>query len=421
MSMLVPGDGRPRLLAVFAHPDDECFCAGGTLARYAEAGAELLVISATRGDAGQIHDTRVATRRTLGAVREQELQQACRQLGVQQAMCLDYGDGTLSAIDQGLLERDIVRVIRAFRPDAVITFGEDGAYGHPDHIAIGRATTTACAWAGDGAYFAEQVAEGLAPHHPTYLYHNHFPRSRTLLMERLVEWLVAKEERFQGNADFARGLQLLAEETTTLGYTEDHIDVHWYPAGVAIVEQGEPATKLYLILSGEVEVRSEEADGQLRSLARLGQGAFFGEQGLALGKPRNAHVVALDHVTCLTFSPAPPTAYSGRGGQARPELALSREPAEETGRLGVTTCVDVTAFVEHKMRAIACHRTQYPIEPDMFPLPMLQDVMGREYFVRVPMERVRAQRHSAGRQCGNSTRAAAILARAMRAPLAAAG
>jgi LmbE family N-acetylglucosaminyl deacetylase len=421
MNMLAPGYSRPRLLAVFAHPDDECFCAGGTLARYVAAGAELLVVSATRGDAGQIHDARAATRRTLGAVRERELQQACRQLGVQQAMCLDYGDGTLSSLDQGLLERDIVGIIRAFRPDVVITFGEDGAYGHPDHIAIGRATTTACAWAGDGAYFAEQFADGLAPHQPGYLYHTSFPRRRTLLMERLVAWLVAGEERFQGDADFVRGLQLLVEETTTLGFTEDHVDVQWYPAGFAIVEQGEPATQLYLILSGEVAVLREEDDGQVRPLARLGQGAFFGEQGLASGQPRNAHVVAVDNVACLTFSPAPPTAFSGRGGQARPEFALAQEPAEETGRHGVTTCIDVTAFVEHKVRAIACHRTQYPIALDMFPLPMLGDMLGREYFVRVPLERSRSRRSSADRRRGNSAPAAAVRARAMHAPLTAVG
>src|SRR3712207_9369064 len=66
----------PRILAVFAHPDDETFCAGGTLAMYAEQGAELMVISATRGDAGQIHDSSAATRGTLGLIREQELRRA---------------------------------------------------------------------------------------------------------------------------------------------------------------------------------------------------------------------------------------------------------------------------------------------------------------------------------------------------------
>ena len=59
-----------RLLCVFAHPDDETFCAGGTFARYAEQGAEIMVLSATRGQAGQIRDAAAGTRRTIGAVRE---------------------------------------------------------------------------------------------------------------------------------------------------------------------------------------------------------------------------------------------------------------------------------------------------------------------------------------------------------------
>ena len=62
-----------RILGVFAHPDDESFCAGGTLARYVASGAEVMVVSATRGEAGQIRSAGVATRRTLGQVREQEL------------------------------------------------------------------------------------------------------------------------------------------------------------------------------------------------------------------------------------------------------------------------------------------------------------------------------------------------------------
>ena len=82
-----------RILGVFAHPDDESFCAGGTLARYAALGAEVMVVSATRGEAGQIRSAGVATRHTLGQVREQELYLACQRLGVQHAVCLDYGDG----------------------------------------------------------------------------------------------------------------------------------------------------------------------------------------------------------------------------------------------------------------------------------------------------------------------------------------
>src|SRR3954462_9898888 len=88
-----------RLLGLYSHPDDETFCSGGTFARYAERGAEIMVISATRGQAGSIRDANVATRRTIGEVRERELQRACEQLGVQHKRCLDYQDGALATSD----------------------------------------------------------------------------------------------------------------------------------------------------------------------------------------------------------------------------------------------------------------------------------------------------------------------------------
>src|SRR5438093_842905 len=94
-----------RILGLFAHPDDEVFVAGGTLAKYAAEGAEIMVISSTRGQAGQIRDSRIATRRTLGAVREQELRMSSERLGVQHALCWDYGDGML----QGLGPEHLIR------------------------------------------------------------------------------------------------------------------------------------------------------------------------------------------------------------------------------------------------------------------------------------------------------------------------
>jgi LmbE family N-acetylglucosaminyl deacetylase len=67
---------QPRILCVYAHPDDETYCTGGTIAKYVAQGAEVMVVSATRGQAGQIQDVNAATRRTLGVVREQELRRA---------------------------------------------------------------------------------------------------------------------------------------------------------------------------------------------------------------------------------------------------------------------------------------------------------------------------------------------------------
>jgi LmbE family N-acetylglucosaminyl deacetylase len=157
---------RMRLLGIFAHPDDETFCAGGTLAKYVAAGAEAMVVSATKGQAGQIRDARAATRRTLGEVRARELQLACQQLGVQHAQCLDYMDGTLRDGDHHRLLADVVRIIREFRPSVVITFEQDGAYGHPDHVTIAEITTRACALAGRVDYAGDNSKGDLVPHRP---------------------------------------------------------------------------------------------------------------------------------------------------------------------------------------------------------------------------------------------------------------
>ncbi len=371
-----------RILGVFAHPDDESFCAGGTLAKYAAAGAEIMVVSATRGDAGQIRDGRAATRRTLGQVRERELRLACTQLGVQHAVCLDYGDGRLKDVEPQALTRDVARILRAFRPDVVITFGPDGGYGHPDHIAIGAATTAACAPAGDMVAFPDQIDSGLSPHTPVALYHSYFPRSHMLLHERLVQWLIAQEQRFRGSFDFIHALLLLMEQSSALGYTSDHVNLQWYPAGFSIIEQGEPPSRLYLILSGVTAVIREDADQGQRVVARMGPGAFFGEEGLAYGRPRNAHVVAIDSVTCLVFAPGVPTAFAGRGASASQDLDTAAAAAAVLPS-AVTTALDVSAYVAHKLAAIAAHRTQYPIDPGMLPLAMLQEMLGHEYFVRV--------------------------------------
>ena len=357
-----------RLLGVFAHPDDEVFCAGGTLAKYAASGSDTIVVSATRGEAGQIREAGAATRATLGRVREQELRAACECLGVGEVRLFDHVDGRLANLDRSELVTEISGLLDSVRPDVVITFGADGAYGHPDHTAISESTTEAFARKPHGA-----------------LYHSHFPRSRLLLLDRLAEWLTDLSERFRGSTDFARIFALFAQETSTLGFADDHIEVAWFPAGVSIIEQGEPAESLYLILSGQVEVRQDQADGSQVSLRRQGPGEFFGELALARRTTRTAHVIAADSVTCLVFSPAPQTAYGGRGGVS--DLARVVESDTYSRRvppsMQATTVIDVTGFVDKKLAAIAAHRTQYPIQPEMFPPWIVREMLGQEHFVRV--------------------------------------
>jgi LmbE family N-acetylglucosaminyl deacetylase len=370
-----------RVLGVFAHPDDEVFCAGGTFAKYAAHGAEVRVVSATKGEAGQIRDAESATRRTLGSVRERELHESCRRLGAQHCRCLDFRDGTLKDIDTNILTETVTRIIREYRPAIVITFGEDGGYGHPDHVAISTATTQACLGAANPERFPAHLESGLSLHAVERLYHSHFPRSRMLMLDRLAHWLLPIQEHFTGTTDFTRALLLFAEETSLLHYSSDHTHVNWYPAGFYIIEQGEVAKDLYLMLSGRAQAVLEEPDGSLRILAERGPGQFFGERGLALHRPRANHVIALENTTCLVFSSESPLAWLGRGAEA----TITGNSDNDTFRDNrtFTTRIDVTEFVEQKVSAMAAHRTQYPISPDMFPMSMLHEMLGQEYFVRV--------------------------------------
>ena len=366
------GRRPPRLLGIFAHPDDETLCAGGTLAKYASAGAEVRVVSLTKGGAGQIRDASAATRSTLTAVREKELEAAGTELGLSGTRCLDYRDGDLSAIDSDTLADLAFELISELDPDVVITFGPDGFSGHPDHIAVGAAVTAAC-------YDVRTSTS-------TRLFHCHRPRSGMLLGDRLAEWVVELTTRFKGTKDFVHALSVFSREATALGYAADLVNVEWFPSGSYLVEQGEPATTMYFLLSGHVEIRREGEDGRVRVVDQSGPGEFIGEQGIATGRPRNAHVVAVDDVTSLTFLASDRVPFDGRG---RPhELVGTRLlPSGDEIDAAVTTRIDVSAFIDHKMRATAAHRSQYPIDPSMFPESILFEMFGAEYFIQVLPER----------------------------------
>ena len=385
------GDGtrRPRLLGVFAHPDDETFCAGGTFARYAKDGAEIMVVSATRGQAGQIRDARVGTRRTIGAVREGELRLACERLGVAHVRCWEYLDGGLAEADYTSLVGQVVQLIREFQPEVVVSFGPDGGYGHPDHVTISAATTAACQQAGDPASYPGQLFGTLVPHQPGRLYHAHFPPHDVLLMNQLATWLTSRPDRFAGTTEFVHALLLMAEEAGTMGFIRDHARVRWYPPGSYVVEQGETATELFIILSGHADVLQEQADGSLTKLRHIGPGEFFGELGVAGGRARSAHVVATEGLTCLVFAPAAPTLFAGRGQGARLPGAAPASPRGEAlevvgGGAGVATArLDVADQVEAKVDALCAYRSQFPLEPGMFPDFLLKELFGREYFIQV--------------------------------------
>ena len=153
----LPLAGR-TVLGIFAHPDDESLACGGTLARLADAGARVVVLCATRGEAGSISDPALVPHGDLGRVRERELRDAAAVLGVADVIVLDHPDGDLRWDDVAELHEEIVDAIRRYRPDAVITFAEDGLYWHLDHIGVHERTYTAVRSFGAARMVDEYVA-----------------------------------------------------------------------------------------------------------------------------------------------------------------------------------------------------------------------------------------------------------------------
>ena len=146
-----------RLLAIFAHPDDEAFRCSGTLALLSRRGVRVWVLCATRGEEG----VSGLAAQQAGQVRERELRCSCRALGIEPPRFLDYRDGTLAQVDEEQAVAQVMRTVRELGPQVLLTWPPDGVSGHPDHVAVSRWT---------GAAF--QRADG-----PVALYHLVVPRS----------------------------------------------------------------------------------------------------------------------------------------------------------------------------------------------------------------------------------------------------
>jgi len=171
---------RPlRLLCVLAHPDDETLGCGGLLARSAAEGVETYLITATRGERGRLGNERPGPE-VVGPVRERELRAAADVLGLREVTVLGYPDGGLAEVDPREAVPRLAAEIRRLRPHVVVTFGADGAYGHPDHVAVsqltGAALVAAAGPSGDG--------EANAPHQVDKLY--------------WIAWDAASFDRYEG-------------------------------------------------------------------------------------------------------------------------------------------------------------------------------------------------------------------------------
>jgi N-acetyl-1-D-myo-inositol-2-amino-2-deoxy-alpha-D-glucopyranoside deacetylase len=175
------------LLAVQPHPDDESIGMGGTLARYSAEGIRTTLVTATRGEVGEILDKELDPKEAaprLGTIRETELRNAMNILGVKEIVFLGYEDSGMAGLPrnrepQTFWQADeeeaigrLIQVIRRVRPQVVVTQNEFGGYAHPDHIKTHRVAIGAFFYAGDTKRFP-----GGEAFRPSKLYYNAFPKS----------------------------------------------------------------------------------------------------------------------------------------------------------------------------------------------------------------------------------------------------
>jgi N-acetyl-1-D-myo-inositol-2-amino-2-deoxy-alpha-D-glucopyranoside deacetylase len=207
--MTTPTTEKKVLLAVLAHPDDETFGMGGTLAYYARQGVSTHLVCATRGEVGEMDEDCLDGFASVAERRESELRCAAEILGLESVHFLGYRDsGMPGSIDnshpQALAAQpvekvaaDIVQYIRQLRPQVVVTFDPIGGYRHPDHIAIHQATVKAFYAAGDPYIFPN----GLMPYAPAKLYFQTISRTFLRMGVRVLKLFGKDPRKFGRNAD----------------------------------------------------------------------------------------------------------------------------------------------------------------------------------------------------------------------------
>lgn len=144
-----------RLLLIFAHPDDEAVFAAGTACRVVAGGGRVALCTATLGDRGKAGEPPVCAAADLPRVRQAELLASAEIMGVSTLRVLGYGDRALAVAPTSTIRRQLVEVVRAFRPQVVVTFDPNGSNLHPDHVAISRFAGDAVAAAADPRWFPD--------------------------------------------------------------------------------------------------------------------------------------------------------------------------------------------------------------------------------------------------------------------------
>ena len=209
-------ENKHVLLSVLAHPDDESFGMGGTLALYADKGVEVHLICATRGEVGEVGPEHLKGFQSIGDLRESELKCAACHLGLNKVHFLDYRDSGMTgssennnpkALCKARTEEvalKIANIIREIKPQVVLTFDPVGGYYHPDHIAIHKATVEGFYLAGNPEYLSS-----LPPYMPDKLFYHTIPKQFIRIALRLIRLAGKDPSKWGENKDI--DLTLIAE------------------------------------------------------------------------------------------------------------------------------------------------------------------------------------------------------------------
>jgi len=205
------------ILAILAHPDDESFGLGGTLALYAQRGYDTYLVCATRGEAGTVDEEHLHGFKNIADMRTAELDCAAGHLGLKDVFYLGYRDSGMPGSDDNKhpdaqinqpveeVAGRVVKYIRDLKPDVVLTFDPIGGYKHPDHIHIHKATVLAFEKSGDVSFHPEAGS----PFKPRALYYQVFPRWFLKVMTRIMPIFGKDPSKWGRNGDI--NLKELAE------------------------------------------------------------------------------------------------------------------------------------------------------------------------------------------------------------------
>ena len=197
------------LLAVLAHPDDESFGLGGTLALYASKGYNVYYVCATRGEAGTVDEEHLKGFKDTAEMRTDELMRAAKELGLKEVFFLGYRDSGMPGMEDNKhpnaqinapveeVAAKVVKYIRDLKPEVVLTFDPIGGYKHPDHIHIHKATVLAFEKADDVSFHPEAGS----PFKPQALYFQVFPKALLRAAVRLMPLFGKDPTKFGRNGD----------------------------------------------------------------------------------------------------------------------------------------------------------------------------------------------------------------------------